>query len=852
MTRYRCADDERRARLLEQITGTPQIPPVPPASAINGIDFLEVDDDPADPLADRQRTLHVHFLFDVAPLGLTVDNLQLEGGERIRNVQIEAGTFATAGNVVTFEVDEAGDFSPYTLRLVNSAVDITPPPGCDPILSAVTFSFKAGCPSDFDCRDATTCAPVPPPATAPDIDYRARDFNALRTLMLDRLAVLSPAWTERNPADLGVMLVEALAYVGDQLSYRQDAVATEAYLHTARSRISVRRHVRLVDYQLRNGCNARAFVQLQANADGVLVPAATPLLTAITGQPARLDALPAGLDQSDAPAVFLTLMPVTLTQAHDTMGFYTWGGRDCCLRQGATSATLRGAFPGLVRGTFLVLAEAKGPRTGEAEDADPTRRCVVRLTRDARITVDPIGGRFDSPPTGNPVTLTEIEWSVADALPFTLWISGTADAEHLGVAIDDISVAHGNIVPADHGRPVTGELLGDVPGGLLRVGGRTACCTVLDDTLVPPRFRPRLAEAPLTRAITLDLSVPSPPVSGEADTLLSAQAFATATADQAEPVIGLDTVEAVPEPWSPVSDLLASGEDDASFVVESESNGASYLRFGDDTFGRRPAAGTAFVANYRVGNGNSGNVGLAAIRHVVSTDGRLTGAANLLPAAGGIEPETIAEARLRAPVAFRTQERAVTPDDYARLAETHPEVQRAAAAFRWTGSWRTVFLTVDRVGGLPIDDTFEATMRRHLERYRLTGHDLEIETPDFVSLEIAMDVCAGPERAASDVRRELLDIFSARQLPDGRRGLFHPDALTFGQTVFLSRLYSAAQKVAAVRTVSITTFQRQSQPLSSGITSGRLEFARTEIARLDNDPDFPEHGVLTITVGGGR
>ena len=56
--------------------------------------------------------------------------------------------------------------------------------------------------------------------------------------MLDRMAVLAPDWSERNPADLGVALVELLAYVGDSLSYQQDAVATEAYLaHGAPARL---------------------------------------------------------------------------------------------------------------------------------------------------------------------------------------------------------------------------------------------------------------------------------------------------------------------------------------------------------------------------------------------------------------------------------------------------------------------------------------------------------------------------------------------------------------------------------------------------------------------------------------
>ena len=74
-----------------------------------------------------------------------------------------------------------------------------------------------------------------------------------------------PDWRERHVPDIGIMLVELLAYVGDQLSYYQDAVATEAYLDTARQRISVRRHARLVDYAMHEGCNARAWVTLASS-----------------------------------------------------------------------------------------------------------------------------------------------------------------------------------------------------------------------------------------------------------------------------------------------------------------------------------------------------------------------------------------------------------------------------------------------------------------------------------------------------------------------------------------------------------------------------------------------------------
>ena len=84
--------------------------------------------------------------------------------------------------------------------------------------------------------------------------------------MLDRLALLVPDWRERNAADVGIALVELLAYVGDHLSYQQDAVATEAYLGTARRRVSSRRHARLVDYLMHDGCNARAWVHVHGRS----------------------------------------------------------------------------------------------------------------------------------------------------------------------------------------------------------------------------------------------------------------------------------------------------------------------------------------------------------------------------------------------------------------------------------------------------------------------------------------------------------------------------------------------------------------------------------------------------------
>ena len=131
--------------------------------------------------------------------------------------------------------------------------------GFDPQLAEVEFSFKVECPPFFDCTAASTeCPPALPPP--PPINYLAKDYGSFRTVILDRLSQLLPTWGGSSEADIGIALAELLAYVGDSLSYKQDAIATEAYLQTARSRISLRRHALLVDYHVHDGCNARTWM----------------------------------------------------------------------------------------------------------------------------------------------------------------------------------------------------------------------------------------------------------------------------------------------------------------------------------------------------------------------------------------------------------------------------------------------------------------------------------------------------------------------------------------------------------------------------------------------------------------
>ena len=108
-----------------------------------------------------------------------------------------------------------------------------------------------------------------------------------------------------------------------------------------------------------------------------------------------------------------------------------------------------------------------------------------------------------------------------------------------------------------------------------------------------------------------------------------------------------------------------------------------------------------------------------------------------------------------------------------------------------------------------------------------------------------------PEHLRANVRDAISRRFGNRQVA-GRRGFFHPDNFTFGQSVFLSEIYRAAQEIPGVDSVRVTRFRRQGTRDRCALLDARIDLGRLEIARLDNDPNYPEHGVLRLTMLGGK
>ena len=1023
------------------------------AAQLGGVDAVEVSDD--------GLLLTVTFL-GKAPHGLGPENVRIDGGRRITgitavDVSVEREEDPELDDRLYVTLDRAGDTSRYVFSLVET--DPYGRPGTEPFRGfdqryhRASFSFRPDCPTPFDCREDEPDGTDFP--SAPVVDYTARDYDTIRKLLMDRLALTTPDWAERNPADLGVTLVELLAYTGDQISYQQDAVATEAYLDTARRRVSVRRHVRLIDYAMHDGCTARAYVTVRTAGDTTLAPGTFRFASVDVRTLDPHDRPEPGtvidendlgdLDERGSVEVFepvLAADPLELKVAHNAVRLWTWGGEVCTLPKGATSATLRDEWDDpetcrdrqlkLQPGDLLVLEEVKGPRTGTPGDQDPSHRQAVRLT-----SVTPAVDRIEDQP------VLEVTWAAGDALRFPLCLTTRGGRDCLPV--EDVTLARGNIVLVDHGRTLTGlpetatvppepavvapcdppafgcydreegnaparlvnsltdkaesgealvpddvrelfEVVGEAATvraglGLERAGQRhervvpgtayaqaAALRTLLAQSVYPgiaPRFRPVLGRSPVVQAVPFPdaqivaagqaeriAAIPgrvrqrlvelwrsardrdglaaeeideltliyglkvierfelrAHPVRALRELLhkndelldtklrrveiLASRARAGAVLDghiaweiahswgpsyaaglhPEEPVLrgsataalGQDPRSALPAvrvedgdlTWVPCRDLLHSGPRDRHFVGELEDDGRLALRFGDGRHGAGPAPGHRLALHYRLGGGIAGNVGAEAINHlVVQSDCEQPPAAvvrNPLPAIGGVEPEPIEQARQLAPLDLRrTRLRAVTADDYADLACALPGVQRAAAEIRWTGSVQEAHIAIDAYGSAQPSATLLTEVEQSLEAYRRIGHDLVVGPARLVPLDVALSVCAAPGHQHGQVLAELYRVLGSGRLADGGLGFFHPDALTFGEPVRLSRLVAVAAAVPGVQSVQVTRLRRLFEQDRGEREDGVLRLGPLEIATCDNDPDRPENGLLAISLGGAR
>jgi uncharacterized phage protein gp47/JayE len=770
---------DRRARLRDQVV-------------LNGIDFVEI----ADP---AETILRVHFLGsapDAITLSAAITAATITGGQTIPTVRAQpASTWhwdsTDAGRpFVELRVDAPGDFSTYTLRLESQ------PAILDPAYDHVAFSFKAGCPSRIDCEDKL--ARILPDGDLPPIDYLAKDFDSFRRALSDFSVLRYPAWQERSEADFGVMFLEALASVADDLSYQQDRIAAEAWLETATQRRSLVQLARLVDYEPRVATTATTMLQFQMAVGGAILPGVVVGALAPDGSLVEFETGTGLLDHT----------AYTVDPAWNEIEAYWLDDKERCLPAGATEMQIiRPAVPFAAGDSLLVEERSESP-------ADPPQRAIVQLDRAAVDELDPLFG-----PAGGTL-LARIHWRSEDALPFGLDLART--------------VVRGNLVPATHGRRhedrfVTTADWSPVPGpvrAVVRTGPNGL-----------PRFLHTLRHsrlAWLAQAVPDEDPLPEVTVaeSGSDRWYFRRRLLAETAFDQ------VFTIE--PARYTP----LPGG----TGAYEYDGDDGDTLRFGDGIRGAIPADGSSFVVTYRVGGGERGNVAadtLTRVDAVTQAVLGIAGVSNPRPATGGRDEEPAEQVRELAPHAFRAvQQRAVRPEDYdLAVARTLPWVQRAGTRFRYTGSWLSIFTAVDPRESESLSGGQAVELAELLDRYRMAGYEAYGLAPRYASLDISIKVCARSEAFRGDVEAGVLAALHE---------FFQPDRFTFGVPLERSALEAAVQDVPGIDGVTDLLYRRRGHTSGFVTMLDTVEVAVDEIVRADNDPSRPDAGSFRVEVGGGK
>ena len=377
-------------------------------------------------------------------------------------------------------------------------------------------------------------------------------------------------------------------------------------------------------------------------------------------------------------------------------------------------------------------------------------------------------------------------------------------------------------VPASLLEPGKKEAVGAVP---VREG-KTVVREVLGVSDGTPNQRFPLAQPSVLRdtvQVVADTFPPTPPWRLRKNLIFSGRAFTPLQ------LSALEYQERI------ASTLAFSRGTDPDFMIETDEGETTSVVFGDGQYGLIPPLGAPLLATYRTGGGAFGNVGAGQIT-VISDAPQLQAlgarVVNRAAASGGADRETIERAARFAPSVFTSMNRAVTASDYVAQALLFPGVSKARAV---AASWNTIVLFIAPNGqGEEPSDILRRDLLAYFEDKRMLTTQIHIEKPAYVHIAVRVEIGAKPYFFNADV-----EAAATTALQD----LFSFEAASFGQTLYLSKVFEAVESLDGVDFVVVHEYRRLGDPDPVNLT-GRIALGDAEIAVL-------APADLVITVGGG-
>jgi predicted phage baseplate assembly protein len=299
--------------------------------------------------------------------------------------------------------------------------------------------------------------------------------------------------------------------------------------------------------------------------------------------------------------------------------------------------------------------------------------------------------------------------------------------------------------------------------------------------------------------------------------------------------------------WQAVGDFALSASQDRQYrldAVAGEVELGPAVRQPDGglrQYGAIPPKGaTLRMSAYWVGGGSRGNVARGQIRVLKTSVPYVARVENRSAATGGVEGETVENAKLRGPLELRASGRAVTGEDFEELARTAaPEAARvrcvAASEAQGSPAVRLLIVpkvTTDGLGGLPVEElrrpSAELLQRvaNYLDARRMVGTRLLVAPPEYQGITVVARLTVRSASNIDDARRDsvqaLYDYLSP--LSGGPEGTGWP----FGRPVQLFEVSAVLARVAGIATVDEVLL------FPADLASGRRG---DPVTRLDIGPD---------------
>jgi predicted phage baseplate assembly protein len=268
-------------------------------------------------------------------------------------------------------------------------------------------------------------------------------------------------------------------------------------------------------------------------------------------------------------------------------------------------------------------------------------------------------------------------------------------------------------------------------------------------------------------------------------------------------------------PWTRVDDFAQSGPDELHLTLDPNSGRVDFgpaVREPDGTlrsYGAIPPKGAPVqIRAYRTGGGRQGNVAKGALRVLRSSLPYVARAENRRAAVGGVDGESVENAKVRGPMTLRTLYRAVVPRDYEQLArEVAPDAARVCCVPAGEDEESGVRLLVvpavqgDDQGRLRFDDMVppQETLRAladYLDQRRPIGTRLVVEPPYYQGVTVVASVLAARGTVADRIRAEALAALYGyfNPLTGGPAGNGWP----FGRPIHAGEVYAVLQRVPGV------------------------------------------------------